>query len=189
MFPQFPARGRACARCAAPVTARVLSPVLPIQRAVLHGFGDVPGGDLLRALQVGDGAGDLQDAGVGAVGQAQPLAGEQQQLLRVGRHGAGGVQVPGAELGVDADARRVAGVARALHRSGRLHPAAHLGGGLLRRVLGEALGGNGLHLDVHVDAVQQRVGDAVQIAADLRGRAAAGPGAAAQVSAGLCCAY
>ena len=56
-------------------------------------------------------------------------------------------------------------------------------------VLGEAgvrqlLGRDGLHLDVHVDAVQQRPGDAVQVAAYLRGGAAALLGAAAQVPAG-----
>ena len=38
---------------------------LPVQGAVLDGFGDVGEGDIGGALQVGDGAGDLQDAGIG----------------------------------------------------------------------------------------------------------------------------
>jgi hypothetical protein len=39
---------------------------LPIQRAVLNGFADVIGCDGFHAGEVGDGAGDFQDAVVGA---------------------------------------------------------------------------------------------------------------------------
>ena len=50
--------------------------------------------------------------------------------------------------------------------------------------IGQPVGGNGLHLDVHVDAIQQGAGDAVQIAPNLRGRAAALLRPAAQMAAG-----
>ena len=36
-----------------------LLPVLPVERPVLHGFGNVLGLDLVAPAQVGDGAGDL----------------------------------------------------------------------------------------------------------------------------------
>src|SRR6266487_5366833 len=41
-------------------------PNLPVQRAELDGFGDVVGGEAFGGGQVGDGAGDLEDAIVGA---------------------------------------------------------------------------------------------------------------------------
>ena len=166
-----------------------LPPVFSIQRAVLYGLGDVLGLDALRAGQVGDGARNLQHAGVGAVGELEPFAGEQKQLMRLVAGLAGGIQVAGGELGVDADAVGIVGIAPALNLPRGLHPPADIGGALLRTLPAQPLGGDGLHLDVHVDAVQQRPGDAVQIAPDGRLGAAAGLGAAAQVAAGLCCVY
>jgi len=41
-------------------------PQLAVEGAVLNGFGDVVAGDFFGAGQVGDGAGDFQDAVVGA---------------------------------------------------------------------------------------------------------------------------
>jgi len=43
----------------------LLRPIVAVERAVLDGFGDVAGGDILGAFQVGDGAGDLEDTVVG----------------------------------------------------------------------------------------------------------------------------
>jgi hypothetical protein len=44
-----------------------------VQAAVLDGLGDVVGGDVFSAFQVGNGAGDFEDAGVGtAVGVERP---------------------------------------------------------------------------------------------------------------------
>jgi hypothetical protein len=44
-----------------------LPPEIPIQRAVLDHLGDVLGADGLRFREIGDGAGDFQDAVAGAV--------------------------------------------------------------------------------------------------------------------------
>jgi hypothetical protein len=43
-----------------------LLPILPVERSVLHGFRDVLRLNLFAPAQVGDGAGDLQDAVVRA---------------------------------------------------------------------------------------------------------------------------
>src|SRR5713226_4583389 len=48
-----------------------LSPIGPVERAVMDGFGDVSGLNLSRVFEVGDGAADFQDAIVDARGQAQ----------------------------------------------------------------------------------------------------------------------
>ena len=62
----------------------------PIEGAVLDRLGDVGGGDGVGAGEVGDGAGDLEDAGVGAGGEAEPVGDELQHPV------AGGVRL--AEL-------------------------------------------------------------------------------------------
>ena len=46
-------------------------PVIPAQGAVLDGFGEVLGGDGVLAGQVGDGAGDLEDAVMGTGREAR----------------------------------------------------------------------------------------------------------------------
>ena len=45
---------------------QILCPVSAVERAVLDGFGDVFGFDVGGVFDIGDGAGDFQDAVVGA---------------------------------------------------------------------------------------------------------------------------
>ena len=69
------------------VGPKALAPVLPVERTVLDGFRHVVGGDIARARQVGDGAGDLQNAVVGPGAQVQVgHGGLEQPLRRVVQH-------------------------------------------------------------------------------------------------------
>ena len=52
-----------------------LRPIIAIQTAILDGFGEVLGGDGGGMIEVGDGAGDLEDAVVGAGGEAHAADG------------------------------------------------------------------------------------------------------------------
>src|SRR5271156_5027160 len=61
-----------------------LAPVTAVERAVLDRFGDVGNGQLCLAFEVGDGAGDLQDAIVGAGTEALLLHGAFEKLLGIG---------------------------------------------------------------------------------------------------------
>lgn len=47
-----------------------LGPIAPVECAVLDSFGDVLDGDGWRGFEVGDGAGDFEDAIMGAGGEA-----------------------------------------------------------------------------------------------------------------------
>src|SRR5688572_7861098 len=59
-----------------------------VQRSILDGLADVRGGDVAAAVQVGDGAGDLYDAVVGARGEPQPCDGRAQQRVASRVHAA-----------------------------------------------------------------------------------------------------
>ena len=50
-----------------------LRPITSIQRSIPDGFGEVHGLHVLAASQVGDGAGDLQNATVGTSREGEPL--------------------------------------------------------------------------------------------------------------------
>jgi hypothetical protein len=81
-FTQLPIATKACFRTlASRRDARALSSPHPIQRSVLDRFADVVGGDGAAAVEVRDGAGDLQDSGVGARAQAQAVDRQLQQPL------------------------------------------------------------------------------------------------------------
>jgi len=56
-------------------------PDLPVKRPELNGFTDVIGSDVLRVDQVGDGAGDFEDAIVGADAQTGFRRGHLQKFL------------------------------------------------------------------------------------------------------------
>ena len=148
-----------------------------VERAVLHGLGDVVAlDDLARAVQIGDGARHLQDAGVGAVGQASafrrraPAAGARRSG-HAGRRGPACARPAGRCSGSSPAVVAIAPLLKLPGGAARARGWPTDGSASVRSA--QPLGGNGLHLDVHVDAVQQRAGDAVQIAPNLRGRAAA----------------
>ena len=178
-----------------------LPPVWPVGIAEAERLEQVRAGDVLLPGEVGDGARDLERAVDGAHGEMIPLAGALEHGLGGGVQVAGRGDLPGGERGVAARLGAGAGCtsrfavaaqllkACLLARSGGLDARADGAGGLLRRGGGHLAHGNGGDLELHVDAVKQRAGDAPQIPRDFFGRAAAGHGLAAVVAAGLCCAY
>ena len=106
--------------------------------------------------EIGDGAGDLQYARIGAVGQLQAFAGEQQNLFCIGGHFAGFVDVARGELGVDADARGIIFISVQLHLTGARYARADHGAGFFFALCGKSLRRDGFDLDVHIDSIQQR---------------------------------
>ena len=73
----------------------VLGPVGAVERAVLDGFGYVFGFDGRRLFDVGDGAGDFQDAVVGAGAESLLGHGALEEAFAVGRKIAEGADVAG----------------------------------------------------------------------------------------------
>ena len=90
------------------------------------------GGDVFDPLEVGDGAGDLEDAGIGAGGEAELVDGLFQKGLGALPDLAVFFQVPGGHLGVAVNAP--AGQALALNLPGPVHPGFN-GLGILSRNL------------------------------------------------------
>lgn len=148
-------------------------PPLPIQGSVLDRFGDVAGVDLLFSRQVGDGAGQLEDAVVGAGGETQGVEGLLQQIpgLRIQaavtadegwRHG-GVVENPGSL------------VAFRLDGMGTGHPFPDGGGGFPFLSGRECLIIHPGHFHMDVDPVQERAGQFGSVTADLLMGTGAGP--------------
>ena len=137
---------------------------------------------LLAALQVGDGAGHFQHPAVGARREAKALKGQLEQSVG----GLGGLAHL-LQLGVGYVP--VAGVAPAreallLAFPGGADPLSNLGGALLFFGGGKLRKGHRVHLDVQVDAVQQRPGDLPHVALHRVGMAQTGMGGVPKVAAG-----
>ena len=124
----------------------------------MNGLKEMRGFDFFRGSEIGDRAGDLEDAVVGARGKAELLHRLLQQIAQ------GGVdRTVTADLSVShprVDRHFRAGEARLLAGAGGVGPDADCGGGLARPLgtkLGEGQGG-GVNMDV--DAVEERAADA-----------------------------
>ena len=61
-----------------------LSPVTTVEVAIADGFGNMLALNLFRALEVGDGAGHLQDTAVGTGGELQAFHGHAQHVEALG---------------------------------------------------------------------------------------------------------
>src|ERR1700687_3402654 len=77
-----------------------LRPIGAVEAAVLDGFGDVFGFEVRRLFEVGDSAGHLQNAVVGAGAQTLLGHGAFEQALAVRREFAEGADVSGRHLSV-----------------------------------------------------------------------------------------
>jgi len=123
------------------------------------------------AVEVGDGARHFQDAVVGARRKRQLVDGVFQKLVRAAVELAVRAQVPGSHLRVAGDAV----VAEALHLAlaATQHPLAHARRAFARLLGHQLLRTEARHFDVDVNAVEQRAGNAHQVAADLLLRALA----------------
>src|SRR5215470_3634604 len=103
-------------------------PVRPIQRPVLDGFRDVFALKVGIPFQIGNGAGDFQDAVVGAGAQALLLHGSLQQALAVGVQLTVCSDLARAHLGVCVDFLSGAGEAVELYLASADYPVSDLGG-------------------------------------------------------------
>ena len=142
----------------------------------------MPGLDARCVVEVGDRARDLEHAVVGARGKPEFFKGVFEQRLGVGRHAADLPQKLGRDLRVAGDR----GVPEALQLDGPRRIDARLDGGgafLLLRT-GQAVEADGRHLDVQVDAVEQRAGNPAKIPRNGAVRAGAGARRVAVVPAG-----
>lgn len=156
---------------------------LPVQCAVLDGLGHVRALDILAAVQVGDGPGDLEDAGVGPGAQTETLHGLFEQPARFGINRAVPSDLPAAHLGVAADLSTLE--ALRLNRPRLFHTSQHLlgGGSVLHcRQVPVRYGG---HVQVDVDAVQERTRNLAPVLPDLAERAAALVLGVPQIAAGM----
>lgn len=146
--------------------------------AVLQCLGEVVAGDGLGVLEVGERAGDLDDAVCGPQRQAEALAGTFQPATVFLGQRAMATQALEVEEGVGA------ALAIELALAGTGHVGSGAGAVLAtgkRVVQRRGFAGHG---QVQVDAIEQRAGELGAVALDLFGRAAAAVCAVAQVAAG-----
>ena len=142
-----------------------------VQRAVLDGFEQVGLPDGFGLGEVGDGAGDLEDAVVGAGGQRELFHGLLEQVAHAGIERAVALDLRRGHTGVGREAR--AAETDELVLAGQFDALAH-GGGRLAGLVGAQLGdGERRRLDMDVDAIEQRSADAGAVALDLGRRAPA----------------
>ncbi len=139
------------------------------------------GGDFVGGGEVGDGAGEFDDAVMGAGGEVHLTGGGAHQLLARRVERAVLAYLAGAHVGVR-DARR-ARKAGALAGAGRFDAPTHGGRGFRRADGGQLLVGDARHVEMDVNAVEQGAADPLRVAADLLVRAGAGALAVARVAA------
>ena len=137
------------------------SPILPVQRAVLDRLADVRGADDLAAVEVGDGAGDLHDAVIGAGGQREAVEGRSQHTVGLVVHDADLVELSGFDAGVTPDGHALK--AGSLDIPRLVDPTAYLCAEFLAALGGQVVVLDRRHLDMDVDAVQHGTGDAVEV--------------------------
>ena len=132
-------------------------PVLQRLREVVHL-------DIGRAFEVGDGAADFEHPVVGTRTEVH--------LAHCGAHEGLGVltqdtkcpDLPRPHIGIAGHAQRCQPCTLAVARG--FHPGADGGGGFAQRGIGEFVVFHAGHLDVQVNAVQERTGDALAVALD-----------------------
>lgn len=134
-----------------------------VESPVADGFAQVGDADLFDGGEIGDGAGDFENAVIGAGGERQPCECLFNQPLTGGIEGAVAFDLGWGEGGV-----RFASAVELAGASGT-DPRSHLGG-----CLGGAGGGAGElsdfkpeHFDMQVNAVEQGAGESRPIAGNL----------------------
>src|SRR5256885_2857386 len=125
----------------------------PIQAAILDRLAHVARRQGCGALEIGDGAGDLENPVVRPGGEREP--GDRSPQQRIGAIGdaAEGADVAWGHVrvGVDPGAAREA---VALHGAGPIHPLAHRLTPLAPALIGEGAALHRRYLEVDVDAVE-----------------------------------
>jgi len=136
----------------------------------LNGFAEVVWFDRIRGVEIGDSAGNFQDAVVGASGKAEASYGVFQKFFAVRRDGALFANEARGHLGVGV--RFLFGrEASGLTIAGGDDTGANRGGIFAGRRSAESLVFYGGDFDVDVDAVEERAGDFCDVALD-HGRSA-----------------
>ncbi len=136
-------------------------------------FADVVGEDVFGGGEVGDGAGDFEDAVVGSGAEVQLGHGHLHHAFGGFIEGAMALEELGGHAGVATDFG-IFGEAVTLDDARFFHALADGGGAFA----GDSLAGDvpirhGGDFDVDVDAVEERAGDAVAVALDIVGAAPA----------------
>ena len=139
--------------------------------AVLDGLGNVLRADVLRSVQVSDGPGHPQYAVMAAAGETQAVKGTVHDLFALFIQDAVFADHRRGHVSVAGNLRP--GIARLLHGPGSVYPPLNIPGTLRGVLAAHGLIVHRRHLDVQVDAVQQRAGDAAHIALHLPLRAGA----------------
>jgi hypothetical protein len=142
-----------------------------IEAPVLNRLRQMCGADRVAPREVGDGAGYLEDTIERAGGEAQPLEGTVEEGAAGRIDGAEAAELLGAHGGV-VRRRRAGPEALELEGASGGDAAGHRLRALARRGA-QLLQADRRHLDVQVDAVEERPRDASAIALDERGRTAA----------------
>ena len=125
------------------------------------------GVDLLLAGEVGDGAGEFEDAVVGAGAEVHLTDGGLHQVFAVLIDLAVALDLGGTHVAVDDDMGFVLpGEAVLLTGACLFDAAADVGGGFTGIEAGEFLEGDAGYFYVEVDAVEERAADAVLVALD-----------------------
>ncbi len=134
------------------------------------------------AVKIGDGTGNLEDAGIGAGGETEAVGDQFQHPV------AGGVQLAvfldeaGCHLGVAVDFGSF--VAFQLQFTRAFHPPGDGGGTFRFAPVGEVAVFYGRYFDMDVDAVKERAGDARPVTVDTDRSAGAGVGRVGKIAAG-----
>ena len=118
-------------------------------------------GNIFAAGQVGDGAGQAQDAVVGAGRPLKSLHGIAQQRFAAAVRLAQAVDLARAEVAV------ALALAQQLSVGGTLHAGGNGAGGFAFGIGAEQLRRHRIDVDLDVDAVQQRAGQAILIGHQL----------------------
>jgi hypothetical protein len=144
---------------------------VPVEETVLEGLGEMLGTDLVLASQVGDGAGHLEQAVMGAGRQPEAIDGPPHQGAPVRRQWAVPRDLPGCHARVHPHARPAEAQVLALAR--RQDAPADRRGILPRRRGPQLAVRDRWDLEVQIDPVEQRARQPPEVAAPLAGRALA----------------
>src|SRR5581483_9314087 len=165
-FPRCRTLTCAASRAARNRSRSALRPVVAIEAAILYRFGEVLCGDAGGVVEIGDGAGDLQNAIVRAGAEAQFAHGQFQRALT-------GVVQRAEAANLARRKMRVVETPPALDVASRFDALAHLRGSGAVLAGAQLFVGDRWNLDVQIDAVEQRPAHAPEIAGNDSAGAAA----------------
>ena len=157
--------------CVSRLRAMDLGPEVAVEGSEADGFQDVVGADGGALGEVGEGAGDFEDAVVGAGGEVHVVHGVLKVGAAFGVELAMGFHLPGVHGAVDVDAG-VFGEALGLDGAGLFDAGADGGGRFALFGGGEGFVVDEGDFDMEVDAVEEGTADALAVFLD-EGRAAA----------------